>query len=290
MGPQKMGPLVPVGKLQPTKPGAVPSVQRGGYNHGGRNPASNAALARAIASQDPINREIYAQRQALMGAPALGFDWGSVEPPTSAQSIDEIGRAVILPVNATAQMITTATELYKAMANPAGVATSADSLTDIVTNITGSGEVAGVDIPAGYIAVIDEFGVDSWSLQAEYEIEWAIGTQAVTGVSGGLQLSRVVANPQRGWRQGSIDRPAKVKGYRVIAASSVAIRLSVIAFHTGQASPALTYYVPAPHYVECCLRGWLIPSDPTTGEPIGQKISNQPGAGVGAGLMPGMVQ
>lgn len=266
---------------RPRRPGSVPDTRRGGYNHGGPNPASNAALARAIASQNPIDAAIYAQRQALKGAPALGFEWASIYPPTSAQAIDKLGRAVVIPLSPTAQMTTTATELLKAMLHPSGVATAPDSLTDMVANITGSGEVCGVDIPAGYIAVIDQLGVDSWSSQAEYEIEWSIGVGVKVGTSAPVP-SDLVANPQRGWRQGSINQPATIKGYRVIKATSTGQRLSVVAYN--DAAVHGSYYTPAPHYVEAVIRGWLIPTDPVTGEPLGEAITNGAGAGVGGNL------
>lgn len=246
------------------RPGSVPNLKRGGYNHGGPSPLTNPELARAIATQDPIDQSIYEQEEALKSAPALAFEWSWIYPPASATPIELFGRAVVLPWSPTAAMSTSASELKKANLHPAGISSTTDGNLKYA-DVTGAGAVDTLQVPANHMLVIDEFGVDAWSLIAEYELMWGVGVGVSYPSGAAPSATDWALELTRGWRQGSIDKPAKLKGYRVIKAQSIAQTVSLVVYDTAQVLG--TYYTPAPHYVEAVARGWYVPVD-ADGHPV----------------------
>lgn len=245
-----------------------PDFKRGGYRHGGRNPYSDPSLARAEANATPIDQLIYAFREATKCG-ALAFDPSNVEPPANAEKFEVYSKGVILPATADAQWTATDSLYVQSLRSPIALDSATTNPNDAwVSSITGAGQFGSVKVPPGYAAVIEEFGIDTWSRAAEWELIWNVvynpqSSNSATTLPQGTEI----IPPTRGWR-GSTSHPRRVLGARAVPPGAGSSQQVVIGVkHTGvNTSTAKS----TPHYARAVLRGWFVPV--AMGFPINQSV------------------
>lgn len=256
--------------LTNAKIGAVPSQSGRTFDQLNSGPAPAGIRqeahweARQLVQDDPTaimfaERVAMGVREALATCGALAFEPNLIVGNVRAEQVELFRRAVIVPPNPTADQLAWATAMVKANQSPVTFSTAgADTFPNFV-QINGAGEVAGFDVNAGWVGIVDEIGVTSFSLQAEYELVWALGMGFAQTTSTATQnAAQMMIPPQRGWPIGSVATPGKLNGRsRIAPTNGSALNTTRISFrvqHAGTSSPVQS----TPHYVEVKLRGWKL--------------------------------
>jgi len=222
---------------------------------GARGPVSANALAQmaGLPPPDPLSA-------ALRGVCVVEEPAGQVFPPVNSLPFSVYQRVLVtLGPTPDSEQINSQTNVEIANRVPLAL-----PLVDTLTNnnwttiVNGQGEAAGLDIPPGHAAIIDTFGVTTFSDLAEFDILWSIGV-GVVGLSS-INANKNLLPQQRGWRYGSADHPYKLGGNRVILPTQDPLRLSAFAVHSIDPAGVPGQWKPTGHYVEVSMTGWLIPN------------------------------
>lgn len=198
-------------------------------------------------------------RTGLATNGALAFDPNIEWANARAVPFDRFVRGVVVPFDANAAQLATAAAIEETNRNPASF-NSGTPFEEWAT-ITGAGEAIGVDVESGVIAVVDEVGITTWSLQAEHELVWALGVGfSQTADPTTPQNARIMLwPPRRGFPFGSADDPARPNGKgrlsNTAGSTSNTVHLSLMVRFLSTTTPVLSY----PHYFEAVVRGWKVP-------------------------------
>jgi len=199
-------------------------------------------------------------RTGLATNGTLAFDPNIEWANARAIPFDLHVRGVIVPPSPDAEQTASADLIEEANRNPVSFAAGASILEEWI-RIEGSGEALGLDVEAGKVAVIDQIGVSSWSLQAEFELLWALGVGfAQTGDALLAQNARLMLwPPRRGFPFGADDAPGSPNGLGRLShgagSPSNTVRLSLMVRFMSSTTPIKS----TPHYFEATLRGWKVP-------------------------------
>lgn len=196
-------------------------------------------------------------RTALASSGSLQFDPNVVWANAKAFPVDLSFRGVVVPPNPTAAQTAAANLLELANRNPTTLALGDDPFEDFV-RIEGNGSAIDFDVEAGWVAVIDEIGITTFSAQAEDELLWTLGMGFAAITSDAPQNPAELLVPtRRGWPFGDVVSPGKLNGRARISnqsgSPSNTVRVSMRVAHDAAAGAAST-----PHYFEGVLRAWKV--------------------------------
>jgi hypothetical protein len=230
------------------------------YQPGARGPASGGVLS----EEDKfIGKIADAIRQGLTNFTLNTEPSAQVFPPVISRNFTVYQRVLVtLQPVADAEQLNSQTNVEIANRQPLArplVDTLNNNNWTTVTN--GMGEAAGLDVPPGHCAIIDRFGVSTFSELAEFDLLWSIGVGTPT--TGGVTLvsapNQTILPQVRGWRYGTADHPAPIFGNRVVLPTQDPLRVSVFVTNSATTAGVPLQWKPTAYYVEVALTGWLVP-------------------------------